>query len=348
MKISFVDLTVPTERIRQDYLKEVDAFLQRGNFILTKEVEDFEKAWAEYVGVPYCVGVSNGSDALFLALRAMDIGPGDEVITQGTAYNACVVAMLRVGATPRFVDVDPVTLKLDVAKLEALITSKTKAIMPVHLYGTPQDMDVILKIAKQKKLSVLEDCAQAHGIPVRGDIATFSFYPTKNLGAFGDAGAVVTKNRQLYEKLCMLRNMGQKQKNDHQIMGYNMRLDPLQAIALRLKLRSLDASIAFRRKAAKIYDDLLGRNHNPDSVYHLYVIEVSNREEVMKKLSEQGIQTAIHYPVLVYNQPFYEGPRDACPVSDKVCSRILSLPFYEGITEEQQNYVVTMLKKILA
>ncbi|PJC25474.1 MAG: erythromycin biosynthesis sensory transduction protein eryC1, partial [Candidatus Tagabacteria bacterium CG_4_9_14_0_2_um_filter_41_11] len=216
--------------------KAVESMLDRGPFILGPEVEAFEKAWAGYLGVKHAVGVSNGADALYLALIASGIKPGDEVITQGNAYNASVTAILRAGAVPRFADIDSNTLQIDVAKIESLITGKTRAILPVHLYGQFGDMEKLARISKKRNLKIIEDCAQAHGAELAGKklgsfgrVNAFSFYPTKNLGAFGDAGAVVTDDEKAAEQLRALRNLGQVAKNEHRYLGTNMRLDPIQA-----------------------------------------------------------------------------------------------------------------------
>ena len=366
MEVKFTDLTGPTRQIAKKYLKAVEKFLGKGNFILTDEVRNFEKDWARTVGADFCVGTSNGADALYLALKALEIGEGDEVITQGNAYNASVTAILRVGAMPRFIDIDPDTFCMDAGKIESLITNKTKAIMPVHLYGQMNDMKAIAAIAKKYNLAVIEDCAQAHLAKfnsryagVWGDIGTFSFYPTRNLGAFGDAGAIVTGRKDLYEKVLALRNLGQTAKNEHRYLGFNMRLDPIQAIALILKLKFLPAATQKRIKAARYYDQLLEKagvsikpqvgDSRATHVYHLYVVQSLSydRDKLREELSKRGVQTAIHYPIPVYRQPFYKGPKDPCPTTDKILTRILSLPMFDNIKRQEQNYVVQCLKEIL-
>ena len=366
MRVPFVDLTVVTDQIKDAYLEAVSRLLDKKHFILTEEVEEFEEAWAEKCQVRYCVGVSCGADALYLALVAARIRPGDEVITQGNAYNATVVAIMRAGGVPRFADIDEDTLTLDLSKIEALINEKTKAILPVHLFGQANDMTSISELAKKHKLAVIGDCAQAHlaefdGKPVGafGDAAAFSFYPTKNLGAFGDAGAVTTNSEKIYQEIMARRNLGQVAKNDHQYFGFNMRLDPMQAIALNLKLRYLEENTEVRKQAGEYYDKLIawadlplrpvqkikGANH----VYHLYVAQSMkmDRDDLRKRLLELEVETAVHYPLPVYRQPFYEGPKDPCPVTDKVLGRIISLPMFVGITRQQQEYVVESLIKIL-
>ena len=365
MQIPFVDLTQTTNQVKSDYLKAVEKILTDSHFILTEEVAEFEKAWAKTVGARFCVGTSNGADALYLALQALDIGLGDEVITQGNAYNASVAAILRTGAVPRFADINPDSLTIDVSKIEKLINDKTKAILPVHLYGQPNDMEAIVKIAKKYKLGVVEDCAQAHLAEINGrkvgtfgDVGAFSFYPTKNLGAFGDAGAIVTDSEELKDKIEALRSLGEVAKNQHKFLGFNMRLDPIQAVCLSLKLKYLDENTKARQKAAEYYDKIIAEanvsieplkklgNH----VYHLYVIKVKHfyRDKLKDELAQEGMQTAIHYPVPVYNQPFYQGPKDPCPVADETSKQILSLPFFVGITGEQQKFVVEKIKNIMS
>lgn len=343
MNIPFNDLSVTTKQIEAEFLAEVKKLLHQSHFILSNEVASFESAWAQFSQGAYAVGTSSGADALFLSLRALGIGPGDEVITQGNAYNASVVSIVRVGATPRFADIDE-HLRMDPAKIGVLINKNTKAILPVHLFGQQQDMDAIMMIARKHKLAVIEDSAQAHGVPLRGDIAAFSFYPTKNLGAFGDAGAIVTDRKDLAERIRRLRNLGQQEKNNHVDLGYNMRLDPIQAVALSLKLPYLEKNNQARKTLAQYYDAALKQMRSDAMhVHHLYVIQVQHRAQLMKTLQARGIETAVHYPVPVYRQPWYTGPHDPCPHTDRVADEILSLPLYVGMTQEQQDYVIAAL-----
>lgn len=363
--VKFTDLTVPTEQIRKQYLAEVDKLLGKANFILTREVEDFEKAWARTVGTRYAVGVSNGSDALYLGLRALGIKEEDEVVTQGNAYNASVTAIMRAGAAPRFADIDPKTWQMDVRAAEGLVTKKTKAIMPVHLFGQPNDMAAITALAKKHKLRVIEDCAQSHLAAFKGhmtgawgDVGAFSFYPTKNLGAFGDAGAVTTNDSEFYRKLKVLRNLGQDGKDNHVEYAFNMRLDAMQAIAIRLKLKFLKAATQKRMAAGARYDRMIRearipiepgvRDSRADHVYHLYPVYSGDmpRDEIRRKLARHGIPTGAYYPLPVYRQPFFRGPHDSCPVTDKIVSGIFSLPMHESITVQDQRRVVTALKRI--
>src|SRR3989344_852549 len=315
MVVKFNDLSGSTQEIKKEFLERAATLLDKANFVLTDEVKDFERAWASYIGTEHAVGVSNGSDALWLALKAFNIGPGDEVITQGNAYNAGVTAILRASAIPRYVDIVPDTLLMDVAKLERAITPKTRAILPVHLYGQASDMTAIMAIAKKHKLIVIEDCAQAHGaewkgkkVGAWGDAAAWSFYPTKNLGAFGDAGAVTTSDVKIAEEIRMLRNLGQAAKNDHQRLGYNMRLDALQAIVLSLKLAHIEDAMKKRQLAALRYDKLFDEaklsiqyvKKNPDAthVYHLYTVKLlkGDRDDVRAKLAARGVETGVYYP----------------------------------------------------
>ena len=369
MKIKFHDLSESTRDIKQEFLERVGLLLDKASFILGDEVEGFENAWAKYIGTEHAIGVSNGSDALWLALTALGVKPGDEVITQGNAYNATVTAILRAGAVPRFADIDPETFLINPAEIEPLITSKTKAILPVHLYGQASNMSAIMEIAKKDNLFVVEDCAQAHGatwqgkkVGAFGDAAAWSFYPTKPLGAFGDAGAVTTSSATIAEEVRFLRNLGQQSKNDHVRLGYNMRLDPIQAIALSVKLNHLDTLTKKREAVASYYNELItsakllvrhAKCHTEAThVFHLYpiVLATDTRDEARTALREQGIETAIHYPELVMNQPFYPNDllKDPCPIAESVARSIFSLPLHEGISREEQEYIVQTLKSALA
>lgn len=366
MRVKFLDLSLPTGQVKKRYLQAVGKFLDKGLFILSEEVKVFEDSFAKAIGTKFCIGVSSGADALYLSLLVYGIGPGDEVITQGNAYNASVTAILRTGATPRFVDINQDSLTINAGAIDKLINKKTKAILPVHLYGTGNDMPAIVEIAKQYRLVIIEDCAQAHLAEIQGKklgsfghAGAFSFYPTKNLGAFGDAGAIVTSDEEVYLKLLTLRNLGQKEKNNHVFLGFNMRLDPIQAIALSLKLEYLTGLIADRQKTGEYYSRLITRADIPvrpqkilppaTHVYHLYPVQVFNfsRDALQKKLLEAGVESGVYYPVPVYKQPFYKGPFDPCPITDAVCARILCLPMYFGISQKEQEYVVQSLKEIL-
>lgn len=343
--------TVPFLDLKAAYLElkpEVDAAVARvldsGWYILGEEVEAFEAEFASYCGSRHCVGLANGLDALQLALRALDIGPGDEVIVPSNTYIATWLAVSQCGATPVPVEPDPLTYNIDPARIEAALTPRTRAVMPVHLYGQPADLDPILTIARRHGLRVIEDAAQAHGARYRGrrlgahgDVVTWSFYPGKNLGAFGDAGAATTDDPAIAERLRVLRNYGSRVKYVNDEAGWNSRLDPLQAAALRVKLRHLDAWNARRRALAADYAGALAGlplqlPHVPDwaePVWHLYVIQLEQREAVQRVLSERGIGSLIHYPIPPHRQLAYASAGLAAgslPIAERLADRVLSLP----------------------
>ncbi len=347
MRIPFVDLPQQYEMLRPELEPTIQFVLERGAFIMGKELDEFEQAFADYIGVRHCVGVSSGTDALDLAMQALGLGPGDQVITVPNTFIATTEAISHSGASIRWVDVDPRTYNLDPAKLEAEITPHTKAILPVHLYGQPADMAPIMAIARKHGLQVIEDCAQAHGAKYRGrkvgtfgDLACFSFYPGKNLGAYGDGGAVLTNDDELANRIRLLRNHGSRDKYIHLVEGYCHRLDNLQAAVLNVKLPYLDQWNASRREAAQTYNRLLQdlpsvvTPYVPpqvEPVFHLYVIQVPNRDRVQAALKAEGVETGIHYPLPLHQQPAYErlGYRpDDFPVSQALGPRILSLPMF--------------------
>lgn len=363
--------TVPFVDLRAQYaeLKEaIDAGMQSviGNtsYILGGELTQFEKNFADYCGTKYSIGVASGLDALSLSLKALDIGPGDEVITTPNTFIATVCAISAVGAKPVLVDCEKETYNLDPSKLEEVITPKTKAIIPVHLYGQLANMDEILKIAQKHNLRVVEDACQAHGA-IRdgkkagtfGDFGCFSFYPAKNLGAFGDGGGIVTNSEELTEKIKLIRHYGQAVKNIHTIPGINSRLDTLHAAILDAKLPHLDDWNQRRRDAAILYNELLSslpvvipNNVGNDHVYHLYVIRVKNRDEVIEKLSAKNIQCGTHYPTPIHLQKAYEDlgyKKGSFPVAEEYANEIVSLPMFPQITEEQVKQVAAALKEIL-
>lgn len=335
---------------------EIDAAIQNiitsSAFVGGQEVRNFENDFAAYCEAKACVGVGNGTDALYLTLRALGVGPGDEVITVAHTFIATSEAISSTGASPIFIDVKEDTMLMDPALIEPAITSRTKAIVPVHLYGQSCDMDAIMEIARKHGLKVVEDAAQAHGGRWRGqrvgsigDAATFSFYPGKNLGAFGDAGAVVSQDEGLIEYIRMLANHGRLEKYTHKMEGVNSRLDGLQAAILRVKLRYLDEWNSKRRQIADAYMEQLTQpgivatsvDPNAEMVWHLFVVRVAERERLMSLLKEQGIATGIHYPVPLHLQPAYENRRGLydLPATERVAQEVLSLPMYPELRQEQ-------------
>jgi len=344
---------------------EIDAAIQnvitKSAFIGGEEVRSFENEFASYCEANVCVGVGNGTDALYLTLRALGIGTGDEVITVAHTFIATAEAISMTGALPIFVDVREDTMLMDAAKIEAAITPRTKAIVPVHLYGQSCDMDAIVQIARKHGLKVIEDAAQAHGGRWRGqrvgsigDAATFSFYPGKNLGAFGDAGAVVSQDEELIEHVRMLANHGRLEKYTHKMEGVNSRLDALQAAILRVKLRYLDEWNNRRRTHADFYLDSLSQsefrpqavNPNAEPVWHLFVVRVSERESLQKRLKDEGIATGIHYPVPLHVQPAYQNrqiPLGSLPVTEATANQVVSLPMYPELSEAQLELIVNAM-----
>ena len=363
MNIPFVDLKRQFDLIKNEVTTKINEVLRNTHFILGEEVEKFEEEFANYCGVKYGVGVASGSDALTLSLKVLGIGKEDEVITAPNTFIATVDAISRNGATPVFVDIDPETCNIDVAEIEEKITDKTKAIIPVHLYGQPADMDEIIKIAKKYDLKIIEDACQAHGAEYKGkkvgslsDVGCFSFYPAKNLGAYGDGGMVVTNNEQIAERIKMLRNYGQSKKYYHDFIGYNSRLDEIQAAVLRVKLRYLDEWNDKRREHAKLYNDLLENVSGIETptekefvkhVYHLYVIRCKNRNELQNYLSSKGVSTGIHYPIPVHLQKAYkhlEYKEGDFPITEKYAKEILSLPMFPELTDEEIEVVVGLIR----
>lgn len=343
--VLLTDLKKEYLSISEELNYNIQKVLNSGFYVLGKEVEKFEEEFSRYIGTNYAVGVNSGSDALFLAIKSAGIGKGDEVITVSHTFTSTVDAIVRNGAMPVFVDINPETYCIDVLKIEEKITKKTKAILPVHLYGHPVDMDPICKLKEEYGLYIIEDACQAHGAEYKGkkagsigDMACFSFYPTKNLGAYGDGGAIVTDNEELNEKLTQMRNYGQSKKYHHDFIGVNSRLDELQAVILRTKLKHLDMWIESRRKNAMIYNDLLKDSNLVLPVekpfakhaYHLYVIKGKKRGYLRKKLWESRIQAQIHYPIPVHRQNAYLNLNNnsSLPVTDDICNEILSLPLH--------------------
>jgi dTDP-4-amino-4,6-dideoxygalactose transaminase len=363
MSIPLVDLKAQYQSIKGDIEPVVLDIMQRAAFVLGKEVKDLEEAFARYCQAPYAVGVDSGYSALELILRAYDIGPGDEVITTPNTFIATALAISMCGAKPVFVDADPKTFNLDPTKLEDAITPSTRAILPVHLYGQPADMDPINEIASKHGLLVIEDACQAHGARYKdratgslGHAAAFSFYPGKNLGAYGDGGMVVTSDAEVAEKIRVFRHVGQSGKNVHSVKGFNHRLDNLQAAILLKKLPYLDGWNESRRRAAAHYHSLLKDlpiqvpevMDSVKHVFHLYVIRTNRRDELDRYLNERGIDTGIHYPTPIHLQPAYKDlgyqPGDF-PVAEAMANEILSLPMYPELSDEQIRQIVETIRE---
>jgi dTDP-4-amino-4,6-dideoxygalactose transaminase len=363
MKIDFVDLKAQYALIAGEVDDAMHSVVASADFILGKQVELFEQEFAGYCGVSFGIGVDSGASAIELALRAYDIGPGHEVITVSHTFSATAFAISLTGAQPAFIDVDPRSCNMDPALIEAAITSRTKAILPVHLYGQPADIDEVSRIARKHHLLVIEDACQAHGARLGsrrvgsfGDAACFSFYPGKNLGAYGDGGMIVTNDAKLAEKLRILRNCGQSEKYRHVMIGFNRRLDNLQAAVLRVKLPHLETWNESRRKAAHLYNELLDgvsdvvvpyEAEDRTHVYHLYVIQHPRRDELMKQLRERGVQAGLHYPIPVHLQPCYRDlnvPRGSLPISEALASRVISLPMYPELSHEQIEFVCDQVR----
>jgi dTDP-3-amino-3,4,6-trideoxy-alpha-D-glucose transaminase len=364
MNVPFVDLRAGYQLLQEEIDQAVSNVLNSGWYILGEEARQFENEFAEFCGVPYAVGVASGTDAILLALRACGIGPGDEVITVSHTAVATVAAIELSGAKPLFVDVEPLSYTMDPAVVESTITRHTRAIVPVHLYGHPADMEAIQAIAKHNDLFTIEDCAQAHGAKYHGriagsmgDVAAFSFYPTKNLGAFGDGGMVLTANPEIAGRLQQLRQYGWERRYVSEIKGFNSRLDELQAAILRVKLRYLEAGNNVRRHIAELYAKQL--RDLPlvlpqvasacEHVFHLFVVQTERRDELLVHLKSQGIGAAVHYPVPVHLQPAYHnlgyGP-GSLPVTETVAGQILSLPIYPEMSDEQVDAVARAIRQI--
>jgi dTDP-4-amino-4,6-dideoxygalactose transaminase len=370
-RVPFQDLPLQIKNLRPELDAAIAEVLRHGQFILGPEVAAFEQAWAKHCGTPDAIGVGSGTDALQLTLRALGIGRGDEVITVANSFIATAEAISYAGATPVLVDCDPEHLLIDPAAVAAAITPRTRAIIPVHLYGQPANMAALEALARKHKLALLEDAAQAHGATLSdgrpcgalGRAAAFSFYPGKNLGAFGDAGAVTTSDDALARQLRLLRNWGSVVKYHHEVPGYNSRLDTLQAAILSVKLRRLGEWNEQRRTAAGWYRAALrdvpglvlpteapwtGRH-----VYHLFVIRVleRDREAVARDLLARGVQTVVHYPVPIHRQKAYAGlglGAGAFPHAERAAATVLSLPMFPEITPPQVEYVAESLRGALA
>ncbi|MEO9481807.1 MAG: DegT/DnrJ/EryC1/StrS family aminotransferase [Ekhidna sp.] len=359
MSVPFVDLKAQYESIKEDIDSAIARVINETSFIGGAIVKSFESDFAKYVGINHCIGVANGTDAIEIALKSLGIGEGDEVIVPALTWMSTAGAVNGVGAEPVFVDVLEDERTIDPALIEKKITAKTKAIIPVHLYGLPSRIEKIMQIARKNELFVIEDCAQAHGAEIDGksvgtfgDIATFSFYPGKNLGAYGDAGAIVTDDNKLAETCRMLANHGQISKHDHRIVGRNSRLDTMQAAILKAKLPYLEGWTNARIQIAKWYDAKLQGVVKPivpknmRHVFHLYVIQSTRREDLILKLKEANIGYSIHYPTPLPHLKSYEykgHERGDFPVAEKLCKEILSMPMFAELSEEKVGWVCEVL-----
>lgn len=362
MQVKFIDLDAQYQEIKKKVGRSLRGLFNRGDFILGEDVKRFEAEFSIFCGCRYGVGVNSGTDALFLSLLSLGIGKGDEVIVPAFTFIATAFAVSFTGARPVFADIDAQTYNLEVEKMEAALTKRTKAIIPVHLFGQPADMSEILAFAKANKLKVIEDAAQAHGARYRqrpvgslGDVGCFSLYPTKNLGGFGDGGMIVTQSRPLYEKLRLLRDCGRKGRYNHIIKGYNSRLDSVQAAILLPKLKRLGRWNSLRQKNARLYDRLLSgkagivtplakadRTH----VYHVYSVRVKNRDRIYEALRKQGIGAGIYYPVPLHLQKAHQElgyKRGDFPMAEQVCREILALPMHPYLTVKEINHVARRL-----
>lgn len=372
VRIPFLDLRQQHEDIKKEINSAIRRTIKRGDFILGEEVRLFEEEFADFSNVRYAVGVASGTDALFLGLNSLGIGKNDEVIVPAFTFIATALSVTYTGAKPVFVDIDENTYNIDTKKIGRAVTKRTKAIIPVHLYGRPADMPEILKISKKYNLKVIEDAAQAHGASIKmseakgdwkkvgsiGDIGCFSFYPTKNLGGLGDGGIVITDNEEIYKKLLTLRDCGRdlQSRYKHAIIGFNSRLDTLQAAILRVKLKKLNAWNTSRKGVARYYNELFKNvkevirpyastliNH----VYHLYTIRTKSRDKLYAQLRNEGIGTFIHYPIPLHLQKAYTSLgycKGDFPVAEKIALEIISLPIYPYLKKEHIKYIAEVVK----
>jgi len=369
MNVPFIDLKIQHKKIYKELKTALDQVLERGDFILGKDVGLLEQEFAKFCGTKYSLGVSSGTAALFLALDSLNIKEGDEVIVPTFTFIATALAVSYTKATPVFVDIDENSYNIDVNRITGAITSRTKAIIPVHLYGQPANMPEIIRIAKRHSLKIIEDACQAHGAQLKmpdgkwhqvgsiGDIGAFSFYPSKNLGGLGDGGMITTSNEEMHKKLAILRDCGRVSKYEHELIGYNSRLDTFQAAALRVKLKKISAWNALRIEAACVYNNLLKEVHQVTTpktslqtkhVYHVYAVRCLKRDLLLNFLREKGIGVLTHYNIPLHLQKAYKilgyKPGDL-PVAEKISHEIISLPMFPFITKKQIKYVVDSIKE---
>lgn len=365
MKVPYFDLKSQYAQIRDEIQTALDRVAQNAAFILGEEVEKFERSFAEYCGVKHCVALNSGTSALHLALLSAGIGPGDEVITTSNTFIATVEAISYTGAKAVLVDIDPATANLDPNEVEKAITKQTRAIIPVHLYGRPVNLDKINEIAAAHRLVLIEDACQSHGAKYSGKrvggfghAAAFSFYPGKNLGAYGEGGALTTNDDEVAKLARSLRSHGEAVRYVHRYVGYNYRMDGFQGAVLNVKLKHLDEWTAKRQAFANLYRQLLMDSDaqlpqdSPigESVYHLFVVYVENRDRVRSELEKRGVQTAIHYPIPVHLQEAFAdlgyGP-NSLPHTERACERVMSMPLFPEMTEEQVRYAATCLSEVI-
>ncbi|WP_125152727.1 DegT/DnrJ/EryC1/StrS family aminotransferase [Clostridium rectalis] len=363
MKVNLLDLKVQYNNIQQEIEKAIKEVLESTHFIMGPNVKELEKEVAEFTGVKHAIAVANGTDALMLSLRALGVGPGDEVITTPFTFFASAETTSVLGAKPVFADIDKNTLCIDAESIEKKITKNTKAIIPVHIFGQMCDMDKIMEIANKYNIPVIEDACQAIGSEYKGKragtighTATYSFFPTKNLGCYGDGGMVVTNNDDLAEKIRVLRVHGSRKKYHHEVIGYNSRLDEIQAAVLRVKLKYLKEWNELRYEKAHVYNELLKdtdlvlpyEDSDCKHIYHQYVVRAKDRDKLVEFLKENGVSTAIYYPLPVHMLDVYKnlGYKEGdLPISEEACRHTFALPMYPEITRHQQEYVTTCIKK---
>jgi len=366
MNIPFVDLKAQYVSIKDEIDQAIAEVISKTAFIGGTFAKSFEEKFAEFCGAKHCIGVGNGTDALFVAMKALDIGEGDEVITAANSFIATSEAITQTGAKVVFCDIDPQTYNIAVDQIEGKINTNTKAIIPVHLYGQPADMDPILDLAQKHDLKIIEDAAQAHGAVYKvktvgsiGDMACFSFYPGKNLGAYGDAGAIVTKDKELAVKARMIANHGRVEKYNHEMEGVNSRMDGIQGAILEIKLRHLNKWTESRRKNAYLYNEYLKDTalvkpveiDDVKAVYHLYVVRVKKdmRKKLQDHLKEKGISSGIHYPIALPNLKAYEYLKHSTnnfSEASKASQEILSLPMFPELDEKQIEYIAESIKEL--
>jgi dTDP-4-amino-4,6-dideoxygalactose transaminase len=363
--VPYLDLKAEYASLRDEILPALDRVCRNASFSLGEEVDAFEKDFAAYCETKHCIALNSGTSALHLGLLALGVQPGDEVVTSPNTFLATAEAITYCGATPVFVDVDPATANIDPQLIERAITPRTKVILPIHLYGRPADMDAIRDIAGRRNLKILEDACQAHGTRYRGarvgslgHAAAFSFYPTKNLGAYGEGGALTTNDGHIAQFARAARTHGQTSRYEHEFVGYNYRMEGFQGAVLRIKLAHLPAWNQRRHYLAQMYRRLLAdarleflRDDSRDEcAYHLFPVNVTQRDSVRQRLAERGIETAVHYPKPLHLQPAYANcamPRGTFPHAERACERVLSLPLFPGLHDEQVEYVASALREIV-